>query len=123
MRDDKNDSQLDEITHLFKNSSVLHDSLLPFIPLDKKDKQNTWFSSIIKYNKGFIEDVKIGLSEADKCPSMPSSGLVPSQETTLGGDMESQDHSKLNCLLIFSMMFMMMCFHLTVYQNKAVGQA
>lgn len=53
MKDDKNysrvKSQLGELTHLFKDAIVLHESLLPLIQLDEKDKQNVWFSSIIKY--------------------------------------------------------------------------
>ncbi|XP_014850999.1 PREDICTED: uncharacterized protein LOC106922808 [Poecilia mexicana] len=95
MKDDKNysqvKSQLDELTHLFKDATVLHESLLHLIPLDEKDKQNTWFSSIIKYNKGFIEDVEIWLSETSQCSSRPSSDKLRSQETPTGEEMEVQE--------------------------------
>lgn len=94
MKDDKNYSQvklqLDELTHLFKDTIVLHESLLPLIPLDEKNKQNTWFSSITENNQGFIEDVEIWLSELNKCSSRPSSDMLQSQETP-SGEVEVQE--------------------------------
>lgn len=65
-------SQFDELTHLFKDASDAS-SLISF---DEKNKQNAWFSSIAKYNKGFMEDVKIWLSETDKRSGRPSSDTV-----------------------------------------------
>ncbi|MEQ2242629.1 hypothetical protein ILYODFUR_037877, partial [Ilyodon furcidens] len=49
------------------------------------------FSSIIKYNKGFIEDVEIWLSETNKCSSRPSSDMLRSQLTPLGEEVEVQE--------------------------------
>lgn len=53
--------QFGVLTQLFKNASALHESVLGFILFEERDKQNTWFSSITKYNQGSIENFKIWL--------------------------------------------------------------
>lgn len=55
-------AQLDILMQMLEDAISLHESLMPLIPHEEQQKQNAWFKSIIKYNHGFIEDVKQWLS-------------------------------------------------------------
>ena len=109
MKDDSNvsqvKSQLDELTHLFKNASTCHESLLLLIPPDEKDKQNVWFSSITKFNRGFIEDITMWHSDVDKRPHRPKkpiSDAVQPQDTPLEGEIVVQENTGMEPSLFVS---------------------
>ena len=51
-------AQLDFLMQMLEDAISLHESLMSLIPQEEQQKQNAWFTSINKYNQGFIEDVK-----------------------------------------------------------------
>ncbi len=65
-------TQLDILKHLHEEAIFLHKSLMDIIPEVEQDKQNVWFASINKYNKGFMKDVEKWLSETKTLVSRPA---------------------------------------------------
>lgn len=46
------------LVQLCENANKLHDLLIPLLPEDKQEKQNEWFSSIMKYSNTFKDAVQ-----------------------------------------------------------------
>lgn len=84
---------------LFENASALHKSLLLLIQPDEKNKQNTWFSSIMKYKHGFIVMLKydflfIDLKQASRANPWYSATPGKPQETPPEGKTGAQEDIK-----------------------------
>lgn len=56
---------MDRLIQLCENATKLHDELIPLLVEDEQNKQNEWFSSIMKYSNAFKEDVHKWLSESE----------------------------------------------------------
>lgn len=56
-------AQLENLMQILDDAISLHKSLMPVIPPEEQKRQSEWFTSINKYNQGFIDDVKLWLSE------------------------------------------------------------
>ena len=67
MQDDGNAtqvrSQLDDLTQMIHEFTMLHQSLIPLIPEEEHEKQNKWFKNVLKCNNGVIEGAHRWLSE------------------------------------------------------------
>lgn len=88
----KVESQLDILMQMNEEAISLHGSLMDIIPEEEKDKQNEWFGSINKYNKGFIEDVTQWISETKR----PISGHARTDTVEiLQNDKECENRSSL----------------------------
>lgn len=60
------ESHLENLSVLLGNAGQLHDAVIQLLPQEEQEKQNAWFSSILKYNSGFGEDVKMWRSDASR---------------------------------------------------------
>lgn len=63
------------LVQLCENASKLHDMLIPLLPEDEQEKQNEWFSSIMKYSNTFKDTVQHWLN----CPEESLEKIVPMQ--------------------------------------------
>ncbi len=63
------------LVQLCENASKLHDMLIPLLPEDEQEKQNEWFSSIMKYSNTFKDTVQHWLN----CPEESLEKIVPVQ--------------------------------------------
>jgi hypothetical protein len=67
MQNDENSSKvcsLLETLKLLRDYVVLlHESVIPLLPVEEQIKQNEWYGSVFRFNKGFIEDVEQWLSD------------------------------------------------------------
>lgn len=57
---------------------------MPLIPSDEQERQNAWFTNITKYNQGFINDVKVWISEINKPRSEQTHDVERHQEVLSG---------------------------------------
>ncbi len=61
MQNDENSSKvyplLETLKSLRDDVTLLHESVIPLLPAEEETKQNEWYSSVSRFNKGFIEDV------------------------------------------------------------------
>lgn len=55
MQNDEN--SLETLKSLRDDVTLLHESVIPLLPAEEETKQNEWYSSVSRFNKGFIEDV------------------------------------------------------------------
>lgn len=62
MQNDENSAKVYSLLETLKllrdDSNVLHESVIPLLPAEEQIKQNEWYGSILRFNKGFIEDVE-----------------------------------------------------------------
>lgn len=59
-------SHLVNLSVLLEDARQLHEAVIQLLPQEEQDKQNTWFSSVLKYNSGFMDNVKGWLSDASR---------------------------------------------------------
>lgn len=59
-------SHLANLSVLLEDASQLHEAVIQLLPQEEQEKQNTWFSSILKHNSGFIDNVRGWLSDASR---------------------------------------------------------
>lgn len=62
MQNDENSAKVYSLLETLKllrdDCNVLHESVIPLLPAEEQIKQNEWYGSILRFNKGFIEDVE-----------------------------------------------------------------
>ncbi len=51
---------------LLEDAGQLHEAVIQLLPQEEQEKQNAWFSSILKYNTSFMKNVKKWLSDANR---------------------------------------------------------
>lgn len=59
-------SQLETLVQMVENTKLLHESLVPILPKEEQEKQNEWFSNVLKCNNGFMEDVRQWFSDTGR---------------------------------------------------------
>ena len=59
-------SQLENCHALFKDATRLHNTVVPMLPPEEQEKQNTWFTKVHEHNTSFIEKVTKWLSETEQ---------------------------------------------------------
>ncbi|KAI2645663.1 Cold shock protein 1 [Labeo rohita] len=60
----------------------LHESVIPLLPVEEQTKQNEWYGSVSRFNKGFIEDVEKWLLDLEffkKTMSAPAIAALSEQ--------------------------------------------
>ncbi len=51
---------------LLEDAGQLHEAVIQLLPQEEQEKQDAWFSSVLKYNNSFMENVKKWLSDANR---------------------------------------------------------
>lgn len=73
-------SMLGSLKCLKNDASVLHNNVLPYLPLIEQENQNEWFYSVCKHNDWFMEDVERWLNESENLSqTVQTSDMNPSQ--------------------------------------------
>lgn len=67
MQNDENSSKVCSLLETLKllrdDVTLLHESVIPLLPAEEQKRQNEWYGSVFRFNKGFIEDVEQWLSD------------------------------------------------------------
>lgn len=75
-------SLLETLKLLRNDATLLHDSVIPLLPVEEQIKKNEWYGSILRFNKGFIEDLEKCLLDLEffkKTVSAPAIAAVSEQ--------------------------------------------
>lgn len=51
-------SNLENVSVLLEDAGQLHEAVIQLLPQEEQEKQNAWFSSILKYNTSFFGECK-----------------------------------------------------------------